>query len=284
MTKTPSMKRRTLTDSLMCPGVALAPSPCRGRGVCTNPPGAVSWPAYRGSVGPSSHPVFLRSSFCLKSHDHALEGPAPEARRPAEPQQLKAKRLREYTIQSHNSTPPNNTYANFERFARVVEEVGLMEAGLTGVAGAHRSLQGDVDALLSIYSEKEAWYKQEGESARKQLSQVRYEFRKVESARRLLQEDVRALDTSLEGLGARYQQRQGHLGALREEVTAELRWLQEVTGPLHHQGAQAPGGLTQGSSSLGYNSVNQALKSLLSHACGEALGPGDQTTAQSAGH
>ena len=117
--------------------------------------------------------MFLHSP-CLKSQGHVDESSVPEASKKMEPQQLKTKRLKEYTNHSHTSQPPNNTYVNFERFAHVVEEVSLMETGLTGVTGAHQSLQGDVDTLLSIYTKKEALYKEEGENARKQLSQVCY--------------------------------------------------------------------------------------------------------------
>uniref|UniRef100_A0A3B4U1W3 non-specific serine/threonine protein kinase n=1 Tax=Seriola dumerili TaxID=41447 RepID=A0A3B4U1W3_SERDU len=123
---------------------------------------------------------------------------APEAEKKLE--QLKTKRLKEYTIQLHSSMPQNNTYANFERFAHVVEDISLMETGLSEVAGSHHTLQGDLEALLSIYNDKEAWYKEESETARKQLSQIHYEFRKVEATRRLLQEDMKAVDASLESI------------------------------------------------------------------------------------
>uniref|UniRef100_A0A3B4YQ77 non-specific serine/threonine protein kinase n=1 Tax=Seriola lalandi dorsalis TaxID=1841481 RepID=A0A3B4YQ77_SERLL len=118
-------------------------------------------------------------------------------------EQLKTKRLKEYTIQLHSSIPQNNTYANFERFAHVVEDISLMETGLSEVAGSHHTLQGDLEALLSIYNDKEAWYKEESETARKQLSQIHYEFRKVEATRRLLQEDMKAVDASLESISGK---------------------------------------------------------------------------------
>nr|XP_057931392.1 death-associated protein kinase 2 isoform X3 [Doryrhamphus excisus] len=152
-------------------------------------------------------------------------------------EQLKTKRLKEYTIQSHSSMTQNNTYASFERFSRVVEDIGSMKMGVSEVVGAHHTLQGDLEALLAIYNDKEAWYKEENETARKQLSQVRYEFRKVETTRRLLQEDMKGVGTTLESIGGKYQQRQSHLDTLRQELTSELQWLQEVMGSLDLQGA-----------------------------------------------
>ncbi len=189
---------------------------------------------------------------------------AREAEKRAE--QLKTTRLKEYTIQSHSSVPQNNTYANFERFAHVVEDVSVMEMGLSEVAGVHHTLQGDIEALLSIYNNKEAWYKEESETARKQLSQVRYEFRKVEATRRLLQEDMKAIDAGLESISGKYSQRQGQLDALRQELNSELQWLQEVMSSLHPEGAN--GGIHSSSLNTG---VKQALKELLHQSCRREL-------------
>lgn len=216
----------------------------------------------------ASHSV---SPFCLKSCGHMEEeSSACEAEKKAE--QLKTTRLKEYTIQSHSSMPQNNTYANFERFAHVVEDVGLMETGLSEVAEARHTLQGDIEALLSIYNDKEAWYKEESETARKQLSQVRYEFRKVEATRRLLQEDMKSIDASLESISGKYSQRQGQLDALRQELNSELQWLQEVMSSLHPEGAN--GSIHSSSSSSSLNtSVKQALKELLHQSCRRELCP-----------
>lgn len=212
-------------------------------------------------------PPLLPPSFCLKScvpmeEDNA----ASEVEKKTE--QLQTKRLKEYTIQSHSSMPQNNTYANFERFAHVVEDVSLMETGLSEVAGAHHTLQGDIEALLSIYNDKEAWYKEESETARKQLSQVRYEFRKVEATRRLLQEDMKAIDASLESISGKYSQRQSQLDALRQELNSELQWLQEVMSSLHPEGANG----SVLSSSLNTD-VKQALIELLHQSCRRELCP-----------
>lgn len=186
-------------------------------------------------------------------------------------EQLKTKRLKEYTIQLHSSMPQNNTYANFERFAHVVEDISLMETGLSEVAGAHHTLQGDMDALLSIYNDKEARCKEESEAARKQFSQVRYEFRKAVATRRLLQEDMKVVDAGLESISGKYDQRQSRLDALRQEVNSEMQWLQGVMSSLHPDGGNG----SIRSSSLNMD-VKQALKELLHQSCGGELCPEDK--------
>ncbi|KAM4573938.1 death-associated protein kinase 2 isoform 1-T2 [Odontesthes bonariensis] len=171
----------------------------------------------------------------IKSRGHMDEdAAASEVEKKTE--QLKTKRLKEYTIQSHSSMPQNNTYANFERFAQVVEDISLMETGLSEVAGAHHTLQCDIEALLSVYNDKEVWYKEESETVRKQLSQTSYEFRKVEATRRLLQEDIKVIDASLENIRGKYNHRQSQLHALRQELNSELQWLQGVLSSPHSEG------------------------------------------------
>lgn len=204
--------------------------------------------------------------FCPKSRGPVEENSAPaDAEKKAE--LLKTRRLKEYTIQSLSSMPQNNTYANFERFARVVEDVSLMETGVSEVAEAHCTLQGDMEALLSIYTSKEAWYREESESARKHLSQVRYQCRKVEAQRRRLQEDLRDMEAGLGSISGTFSQRQGQLDSLRLELDSELRWLQEVMSSLHPEGAE--GALSGGLDS----DVKQALSELLQHSCRGELRP-----------
>ncbi|XP_034542356.1 death-associated protein kinase 2 isoform X2 [Notolabrus celidotus] len=202
----------------------------------------------------------------IKSFGHIVEErAAPEVEKNTE--QFKTKRLKEYTIQSHSSVSQNNTYVNFERFACVVEDVSLMETGLSELAGARHNLQGDIEALISIYNDKEAWYKEESETARKQLSQICYEFRKVEATRRLLQDDMKAVDVSLETISGKYGQRQNQLDALRQELSSELQWLQEVMSSLHPEGAN-------GSIHSSLNTdLRKALKELLHSSCMRELCP-----------
>lgn len=166
--------------------------------------------------------------------------------------------------------PPNNTYVNFERFAQVVEEIDLMESSFLSLAAAHDSLQEDIDAMVSIYNEKEAWYKEESESVRHELSQIRYEFRKVEALKRSLQDDMQAFSTSLCAVSNRYQERQNHFDALHLELSNELKWVQEVmgAGPIDGGGGGYP---NCNFTTVFNNDVNEALKELLNRSCGEDL-------------
>ncbi|XP_014191132.1 death-associated protein kinase 2 isoform X2 [Haplochromis burtoni] len=191
--------------------------------------------------------------------------------------QLKTKLLKEYTIQSYSSMSQNNTYANFERFAHVVEDIGLMETGLSEVAEAYRTLQGDIEALLSIHNDKEAWYKEERDTAKKQLSQACHEFRKVEATRKLVQEDMKAVDVCLESISKRYNHRQGQLDALRQELNSELQWLQDLMGSLHPEGTS--GSIHNRSLST---HVKKALEDLLHLTCeGEVCSEAEQPLTES---
>lgn len=166
--------------------------------------------------------------------------------------------------------PPNNTYVNFERFAQVVEDIDQMESSFVGLAAAHDSLQEDIDAMASTYNEKEAWYKEESEGVRHELSQIRYEFRKVEAFKRSLQDDMQAFGSSLGAIGGRYQERQRHFDALRLELSTELKWVQEVMGSFPAEGGG--GGYPSCSFSTSFNNdVNEALKELLNRSCGGEL-------------
>lgn len=205
----------------------------------------------------------------IKSNEHKEENKAQEPKK-QERRQLKTKRLREYTIKSHSSMPPNNTYVNFERFAQVVEDIDQMESSFASLAAAHDYLQEDIDAMVSIYNEKEAWYKEESEEVRHDISQIRYEFRKVEAMKRSLQDDMQAFSSSLSAIGNRYQERQNHLDALRQELSNELKWVQEVMGssPMVGGGGGYP---NCNFSTVFNNDVNEALKELLNRSCGGEL-------------
>lgn len=189
-----------------------------------------------------------------------------------ERRQLKTKRLREYTIKSHSSMPPNNTYVDFERFAQVVEDMEQMESAFLSLAAAHDSLQEGVDAMASVYSEKEAWYKEESEGVRHELSQIRYEFRKVEASKRSLREDVQAFSSGLAAVAGRFQERQTHFDLLHAELSRELEWVQEVMGSCPVDGGDGGDGSYGCSFSAAWNDdVNEALKELLNRSCGGDL-------------
>nr|XP_025740086.1 death-associated protein kinase 2 isoform X2 [Callorhinus ursinus] len=165
---------------------------------------------------------------------------APEQQK-TEPPQLKTKRLREYTLKCHSSMPPNNTYVNFERFARVVEDVAQVDQGCRALAGTHDTIQDDVEALVSIYNEKEAWYREESESTRHDLSQLKYEFRKVESLKKLLREDIQATGDCLGSMARKLDHLQAQFEALRQECSADLQWIQELVGSFQLENRNADG-------------------------------------------
>lgn len=214
------------------------------------------------------------SCFCPKTHQSREESKAHLGKRPkARP--LKTKRLKEYTLKCHSSMPPNNTYINFERFARVVDDVSGMERSFGTMAASHDSLREDIDALVSIYNEKEAWYKEEHESMRHELSQLKYEYRKVESLKKHLQEDIRAVGASLASVTGKYLGLQGQYEALSKEVSEELKWLQDWTSTLQLD----PGPYSRGDFSSACNKdLSESLMELLNRSCCKdfltALNPG----------
>lgn len=180
--------------------------------------------------------------------------------------QLKTKRLREYTIKCHSSMPPNNTYINFERFACVVEDISRVEQGFSTLAASHNSLQEDMDALLSIYNEKEAWYKEEGESVRHKLSQLKYEYRKMESLKRHLHNDVEAVGASLAGVCGKYAVLQSHYESLRQELSEELKWIQDLMSSFQLGNEACVNGNFD---SVFSKDINESVMELLNRSCCE---------------
>ncbi|XP_069836634.1 death-associated protein kinase 2 isoform X1 [Dendropsophus ebraccatus] len=141
---------------------------------------------------------------------------------------LKAKRLREYTMKSHSSMPPNNTYVNFERFAQVVEDLKGAEQILGSLATNYDSLQEDVEALISIYNEKEAWYKEENENVRHSLSQLRYECRKVESMKKNLNHEINFVEYNVGNVTGRYKDLESRYESLSKELSEDLKRIQDL--------------------------------------------------------
>ncbi|KAM5179091.1 death-associated protein kinase 2 isoform 2-T2 [Callospermophilus lateralis] len=182
---------------------------------------------------------------------------APEQRK-TQPIELKTKRLREYTLKCHSSMPPNNTYVNFERFAHVVEDMAGVDQGYRALVGARDTLQDDVETLVSIYNEKETWYREENESARHNLSQLRYEFRKLESLKKLLREDIQATGASIGGVARKLDHLQTQFEALRQELSADLQWIQEMMGSF-----QLESGDTDGLGAMFHQDASESLSDLL---------------------
>ncbi|KAJ8248747.1 hypothetical protein GJAV_G00227300 [Gymnothorax javanicus] len=209
----------------------------------------------------------------IKSNEHKDEVRSLESLQRAEQRQLKTKRLKEYTIKSHSSMPPNNTYANFERFAQVVEDISQMETGFNEISSSRSTLQQDMEALVSIYQEKESWYKLESESVRHELSQIRYEFRKVEAVKKNLEQDMKAVGARLDGVSSRYLERTSHLDALQQELSSEIKWVQDIMSSF--QDGRVDGGICEdpkGKLPASFdNDINEALKELLNQRCGGEL-------------
>ncbi|MGH0187245.1 UNVERIFIED_CONTAM: hypothetical protein FKN15_024263 [Acipenser sinensis] len=203
--------------------------------------------------------------FYLKTHESMEETKVLETKKP-ERRQLKTKRLKEYTIKSHSSMPPNNTYVNFERFALAVEDVSVMETSISAIAVTQDSLQEDIDALISIYNEKETWYKEESESVRHELSQLRYEYRKVESMKKHLQDDIKTVDSSITDITGKYMERKSHFEVLGQELSSEVKWVQDVMSSFQMDNGNGD------FASVFNKDVNEALKELLNSSCsGELL-------------
>ncbi|NXT63354.1 DAPK3 kinase, partial [Chaetops frenatus] len=184
----------------------------------------------------------------------------------AEHTQLKTKRLREYTIKCHSSMPPNNTYINFERFARLVEDISRVEQGFSTLAASHASLQEDMDALLAIYNEKEAWYKEESESVRHELSQLKYEYRKMESLKSHLHDGIGAVGASLAGVSGKCAELQSHYESLRQELSQELRWIQDFVSSFQ---LENEAGVNGNFDSVFNKDINESLMELLNSSCCE---------------
>ncbi|NXY38952.1 DAPK3 kinase, partial [Pomatorhinus ruficollis] len=157
----------------------------------------------------------------------------PERRR------LKTTRLKEYTIKSHSSMPPNNTYINFERFSKVMEEVAAAEESLRELERNKKSFREDIEALLSIYEEKESWYKEENESISQDLRQIRQELHKTEALKKQAQEETRSVVQAANGLKRRYRKLENHYEALAKQVASEMKFVQELVWSIEREKLQS---------------------------------------------
>nr|XP_051684886.1 death-associated protein kinase 3 isoform X1 [Oryctolagus cuniculus] len=160
-------------------------------------------------------------------------GRRPERRR------LRTARLKEYTIKSHSSMPPNNSYASFERFSRVLEEVAAAEEGLRELARGRRLCHDDVDALRAIYEEKEAWYREEHASLGQDLRRLRQELHTTAALQRQAQEEARGALLGASGLRRRFSRLENRYEALAEQVAAEVRFVQDLVRALEQEKRQA---------------------------------------------
>ncbi|XP_064424391.1 death-associated protein kinase 3 [Latimeria chalumnae] len=149
-----------------------------------------------------------------------------------ERRRLKTTRLKEYTIKSHSSMPPNNTYVNFERFSKVMEEISSAEESLREMERNKKSFKEDIEALVSIYEEKEAWYKEENESICQDLRQLRQELLKTETLRKETQEEVRTTQLSTNALKRKFGKLENRYEALAKQMASEVKWVEELVKSL----------------------------------------------------
>ncbi|KAI5609001.1 death-associated protein kinase 3 [Silurus asotus] len=148
--------------------------------------------------------------------------------RRGERRRLKTTRLKEYTIKSHSSMPPNNTYVNFERFSRVLEEIAAAEDALHQLERNRRACRDDVTAMLSIFEEKESWYKEENDSVGVELSRLRSELQRSQSQRRHNQEETRSTTLAANALKRKFTRLEGKYHTLAEQVASEVLWVEEL--------------------------------------------------------
>ncbi|KAF4089454.1 hypothetical protein AMELA_G00066230 [Ameiurus melas] len=153
--------------------------------------------------------------------------PEDNGGRRGERRRLKTTRLKEYTIKSHSSMPPNNTYVNFERFSHVLEEITAAEDALHQLERNRRACRDDITALLSIFEEKESWYKEENESIGAELTRVRSELQRTQSQRRHNQEETRSTALAANALKRKLTRLEGKYDMLAEQVASEVRWVEE---------------------------------------------------------
>lgn len=154
--------------------------------------------------------------------------PEENGGRRGERRRLKTTRLKEYTIKSHSSMPPNNTYINFERFSHVLEEISVAEDSLHQLERNRRACRDDITALLSIFEEKESWYKEENESVGTELTRLRSELQRAQSQRRHNQEETRNATLAANALKRKFTRLEGKYDTLAEQVASEVRWVEEL--------------------------------------------------------
>uniref|UniRef100_A0A3P9K4Y9 non-specific serine/threonine protein kinase n=1 Tax=Oryzias latipes TaxID=8090 RepID=A0A3P9K4Y9_ORYLA len=167
--------------------------------------------------------TFFPSQVIKRRNVRPEEGDQKTKRR-----RLKTTRLKEYTIKSHSSMPPNNTYVNFERFSQVLEEIAAAEEGLKELEHNQRSCQEDVAALLSIYEEKEGWYKEENQSISSDLSHIRQDLQRTQAQRKKCQEETRLTTQAASILKRRFGRLENRYEVLAEQVASEVRWVEEL--------------------------------------------------------
>uniref|UniRef100_G1LHK7 non-specific serine/threonine protein kinase n=1 Tax=Ailuropoda melanoleuca TaxID=9646 RepID=G1LHK7_AILME len=183
----------------------------------------------------------LRRMTIAQSLEHSWIKVRWDSGRKPERRRLKTARLKEYTIKSHSSMPPNNTYVNFERFSKVLEEVAAAEEGLRGLEHSRRLFHEDIEALTAIYEEKEAWYREENESIGQDLRRLRQELHKTEALQRQAQEEAKGALLGASGLKRRFSRLENRYEALAKQVASEMRFVQDLVRAMEQEKLQGVG-------------------------------------------
>ncbi|KAJ8362872.1 hypothetical protein SKAU_G00117030 [Synaphobranchus kaupii] len=163
-----------------------------------------------------------------------------DASRCSERQRLKTARLKEYTIKSHSSMPPNNSYAQLQRLSQAVEEMAAAEEGLRTLGRGRKACHDDVAALQAIYEEKEGWYRDQRAGVEADVRQVVHGLQAAQAQRRRSQEEARAALLSANALRRKLGRLENRYDALAEQVASEVRWVEELVRSLHSE-KEAPG-------------------------------------------
>ncbi|XP_035276341.1 death-associated protein kinase 3-like [Anguilla anguilla] len=156
-----------------------------------------------------------------------------DSARCGERQRLKTARLKEYTIKSHSSMPPNNSYAQFQRLSRVMEDMAAAEEGLRALGRGRRACRDDVAALLAIYEEKEGWYRDERAREEAEVRQARHGLQAAQAQRRRSQEEARAALLAAGALRRKLGRLENRYDALAAQAASHASWVEELVSSLH---------------------------------------------------
>ncbi|XP_032763211.1 death-associated protein kinase 3 isoform X1 [Rattus rattus] len=163
------------------------------------------------------------------------------ARKP-ERRRLRAARLREYSLKSHSSMPRNTSYASFERFSRVLEDVAAAEQGLRELQRGRRQCRERVCALR-VAAEQGARCRDGRAGLGRDLRRLRTELGRTEALRTRAQEEARAALLGAGGLKRRLCRLENRYDALAAQVAAEVQFVRDLVRALEQERLQAECGV-----------------------------------------
>ncbi|XP_016044407.2 death-associated protein kinase 3 [Erinaceus europaeus] len=164
-------------------------------------------------------------------------GRRPERER--ERRRLKTARLKEYTLKSHSSMPPNNSYASFERFSRLLEDVAAAEEALRGLELGRRGLRAELAALAARAAEREARWRDEQAALGQAVRGLRRELLQAEGPRRQARDEARGALLGAGGLRRRFGRLENRYEALAKQLACEVRFVQDLVRGLERDKLQA---------------------------------------------